>query len=135
MEKNVEEKLELYSEMFNRLYEKTSKTNPEHAIEIALTILEEVAKDLRSEQIAERRTRENPDEHAGIEGLATKKQREAMHKFGVKRIPDGLSKQEASEILDRLIGFSKEGDSTSIAETVEELNQRWTELEPQQTPR
>jgi hypothetical protein len=57
--------------------------------------------------------------------LATKKQREALHKFGIKDIPENLSKKEASEILDRLVGFSKDGDSESIAKFVEELNAKW----------
>jgi len=57
--------------------------------------------------------------------LATKKQREALHKFGIKEIPENLTKQEALEILDRLVGFSKDGDSESIAKFVEELNAKW----------
>jgi hypothetical protein len=57
--------------------------------------------------------------------LATKKQREALHKFGIKDIPDNLSKKEASEILDRLVGFSKDGDSQSITKFIEELNAKW----------
>jgi NAD-specific glutamate dehydrogenase len=133
MEKKVEEKLELYCEIYNRLYEKISKMNPEHAVEIALTMLQEVARDLRREQMTERRMRENPGGDTRSDGLATKKQREAMHKFGVKRIPEDLSKEEASEILERLIGFSKEGDSDSIAKTVEELNQKWRAPETQPT--
>ena len=39
--------------------------------------------------------------------LATRKQREAMHKFGVKDIPENLSKREVSEVLDRLVGFQR----------------------------
>jgi hypothetical protein len=57
--------------------------------------------------------------------LATKKQREAIHRFGVKDIPKNLSKKEASEILDRLVGFSKDGNSESLAKFVEELNVKW----------
>jgi hypothetical protein len=58
-------------------------------------------------------------------GSATKRQREALHRFGVKEIPEDLSKKEASEILDRLVGFSKQGDSQSIAKLVGELSAKW----------
>ncbi|MDI6799050.1 MAG: hypothetical protein QMD12_03620, partial [Candidatus Aenigmarchaeota archaeon] len=100
-----------------------------HAVEIALGIFGEIAKDLRTEQIAQLRIKQKAAEP---EGLATERQREALHKFGVKRIPENLSKEEASEALDLLIGFSKEGDNESISRIVEELNRRWAE-NPQQT--
>jgi hypothetical protein len=61
--------------------------------------------------------------------LATKKQKEAIHKFGIKDIPKNLSKKEASEILDKLVGFSKDGDSQSIAKIVEELNAKWKRVQ------
>jgi len=48
-----------------------------------------------------------------------------LHKFGIKDVPENLSKKEASEILDRLVGFSKDGNSESIARFVEELNAKW----------
>lgn len=94
----------------------------------ALWIFDEFVRDIRKrfiERKAEGKTNE--------EKLATKKQREALHKFGVKKIPENLSKREASEILDRLIGFSKESNSSSITQTVEELDQRWAKEGTQQT--
>jgi hypothetical protein len=48
-----------------------------------------------------------------------------LHKFGIRDIPENLSKKEASEILDRLVVFSKDGDSESIAKFVEGLNAKW----------
>jgi len=120
MEAKAEERIEFYCGLFNRLYDAVSKVYPEHATEISLVIFQEIAKDLRTEQIAELRMKAKVTEE-----LATDKQREALQKFGVKNIPDDLSKEEASEALDLLISFSKSGDSESISRIVEELNRRW----------
>jgi 5-methylthioribose kinase len=118
----AEDKVNFYCELFKAVYERVSKVCPEGAREVALKIIEEIAKDIRSEQ-----ARQSKVEESSIvsDELATKKQREALHKFGIKDIPENLSKQGASEILDRLVGFSKDGDSESIAKFVEELNAKW----------
>jgi hypothetical protein len=87
---------------------------------------------LRTEQIAQWRVKAK-SERAEIEELATTKQREALHKFGVKHIPENLSKEKASEALDLLITFSKAGDSVSIARIIKELNRRWKPKENKQT--
>jgi hypothetical protein len=126
MEINIDERIGLYCEIFHQLYDRISKLIPEHAVEIALGIFEEIAKDLRTEQIAQWRIKRKSEERTESEELATAKQREALHKFGVKHIPQDLTKEEASEALDLLIGFSKAGDSESITRTVKELNRRWT---------
>jgi len=131
MEAKAEEKIEFYCGLFNRLQEMVSSLNSEHAVEISLAIFQEIAKDLRTEQITQWRIKRKSDESAESEELATPKQREALHKFGVKQIPEDLSKEEASEALELLIGFSKAGDSESIARIVEELNRRWTKKENQ----
>jgi len=128
MEATAEEKIEFYCGLFNRLYEAVSNVYPEHAAEISLAIFQEIAKDLRTEQIAELRIRGMREESKGVE-LATAKQREALHKFGVKQIPEDLSKEKASEALDLLISFSKAGDKESVTRIVEELNRRWTKKE------
>jgi hypothetical protein len=125
MEAKAEEKIEFYCGLFTRLYQTVSNMNSEHAVEISLAIFQEIAKDLRTEQIAQLRIKRKP-EFAESEELATAKQREALHKFGVKQIPEDLSKKEASEALNLLITFSKAGDSESIARIVKELNRRWT---------
>jgi hypothetical protein len=132
MEIKIDERIGLYCEIFHELYDRISKLIPEHAVEIALGIFEEIAKDLRTEQIAQWRIKRKSDENAESDVRATAKQREALHKFGVKHIPEDLSKEEASEALDLLIGFSKEGDSESISRIVEELNRRWMEKKTRQ---
>jgi len=131
MEVRAEERIEFYCGLFNRLYETVSSAYPEHAAEISLAIFQEIAKDLRTEQIAQLRIRGMREESKEAE-LATAKQREALHKFGVKQIPEDLSKEDASEALDLLISFSKVGDKESVARIVEELNRRWTKKEKQQ---
>jgi hypothetical protein len=125
MEAKAEEKIEFYCGLFSRLYKTISGMNSEHAVEISLAIFQEIAKDLRTEQIAQWRIKRKR-EFAESGELATAKQREALHKFGVKQVPEDLSKEEASEALDLLISFSKAGDSESIARIVKELNRRWT---------
>jgi len=129
LEVRAEEKIEFYCGLFNRLYETVSSAYPEHAAEISLAIFQEIAKDLRTERIAEWRIRRKPTGSRGKNEseLATAKQREALHKFGVKEIPKDLFKEEASEALDLLIVFSKSGDKESVARIVKELNRKWTE--------
>ena len=89
-----------------------------------MKIIEAIAKDVRSERGFQSKAKVEVKDGEGVE-LATKKQREALHKFGLKDVPKNLSKQEASEILDKLVGFSKDGDNDSIAKFVEELNVKW----------
>jgi hypothetical protein len=125
MEIKIDERIGLYCEIFHELYDRISKVIPEHAVEISLAIFQEIAKDFRSEQIAELRMKRRVKETTETEELATTKQREALHKFGVKQIPEDLSKEEASEVLDLLISFSKAGDSESITRIIDELNRRW----------
>jgi hypothetical protein len=116
--------------LFKAVYEKVSKVCLEGAREVALKIIEEIAKDLRSEQAHQSKVEAKIEENqVADEELATKKQREAIHKFGIKDIPKNLSKKEASEILDKLVGFSKDGDSQSIAKFVEELNAKWKKFQ------
>jgi hypothetical protein len=122
----AEDKVNFYCELFKAVYERVSKVCSEGAREVALKIVEEIAKDIRSEQVRQLKAETKVEEGSVTsDELATKKQREALHKFGVKDIPENLTKQEASEILDRLVGFSKDGDSESIAKFVEELNAKW----------
>jgi hypothetical protein len=116
------EKVDFYCELFRAVYERVSKVYPEGAREVALKIMEEIAKDIRSEQACQSKVKESS---VTSDELATKKQREALHKFGIEEIPENLTKQEALEILDRLVGFSKDGDSESIAKFVEGLNAKW----------
>jgi signal recognition particle GTPase len=119
----AEDKVNFYCELFRAVYERVSKVCPEGARDVALKIVEEIAKDFRSERSSQPKAKVEAKEET-VE-LATKKQREALHKFGIKDIPENLTKQEASEILDRLVGFSKDGNSESIAKFVEGLNAKW----------
>jgi signal recognition particle GTPase len=121
-ERKIEDKIVFYCDVFKAVYESVSKVCPEGAREVALKIIEEIAKDIRSEQASQSKVEESS---VTSDELATKKQREALHKFGIKDIPENLSKKEASEILDKLVGFSKDGDTQSIAKFVEELNAKW----------
>ena len=115
----IEDTIDFYYGLFRKIYEKVSDVFCD-ASNVALEIFKEVVRDLRENQSLGKAV-ENAEED-----LATKRQREAIHKFGVKHIPEDLSKEEASEILEKLITFSKENDSTAIAETVDELNQKWS---------
>jgi signal recognition particle GTPase len=117
-------KVDFYCELFKAVYERILKVCPEGARDVALKIIEEIAKDLRSERASQPKTKVETKEDEAIK-LATRKQREALHKFGIKDVPENLSKKEASEILDKLVGFSKDGDSESIAKFVEELDAKW----------
>jgi hypothetical protein len=119
------EEVDFYCELFKAVYKRVLKVCPEGAREVALKMVEEIAKDLRSGQSHQLRGEAKVEEGFADEELATKKQREAIHRFGIKDIPKNLSKKEASEILDRLVGFSKGGDSESLAKFVEELNAKW----------
>jgi hypothetical protein len=122
----AEDKVNFYCELFKAVYERVSKVCPEGAREVALKIIEEIAKDIRSEQARQLKAETKVEEGSVTsDELATKKQREALHKFGIKDVPENLSKKEASEILDKLVGFSKGGDSESIAKFVEGLNAKW----------
>jgi hypothetical protein len=120
------EEVDFYCELFKAVYERVLKVCPEDARDVALKMVEEITKDLRSRQPYQSKVEAKVEENqTSSEELATKKQREAIHKFGVKDIPKNLLKREASEILDRLVGFSKDGDSESLAKFVEELNVKW----------
>ena len=135
MERKIEEKIDLYCEIYQGAYEKASKTNPDNARHMASEIFGQVARDLRSELISQLRRGENEIEednwkenqrgknkNENNEKPATKKQRQALHKFGIENTPDDLTKKEASEILNKLISLSKEGNSEAINQIVEDLN-------------
>jgi hypothetical protein len=143
MEKiEIEERINLYSEIYHKAYEQASKVHPDNARYIASEIFREVARDLRSELISKlqrENSRENKVKEAGENKAgnnqrdkpteendtpATEKQRHALHKFGLENVPENMTKKEASEILNSLISLSKEGDREAINEIVEELNAR-----------
>jgi hypothetical protein len=119
----MEEEIELYCRIYEKIRERLSKENPQEALNVALKIFEEVARNLRAKGIERgKRTKASGESE---EGSATKRQREALHRFGIKDIPEDLSKKEASEILDKLIELSRNKDSTALGKVVEELNRKW----------
>jgi hypothetical protein len=56
---------------------------------------------------------------------ATNKQRQTIHKYGVKTIPKTLTLTEASKIIDSLFSMSKAKDSQGIKKMVNHLNAKW----------
>ena len=128
MEEKIEEKIELYCKIYEELHERVSESNLENAGEIALRMFEEIAKDLRSEQIARWRSEGKISGDArSNEELATQRQREALERFGIKKIPENLSIREASAILNKLNNLSREQDREAIDRVIEELNRDWYE--------
>jgi len=124
MEK-VEERIERFCRIYEQIYQRVSKLNPENSGEVALRIFVEVSKNLERETEVKQRSRERQTPNRNDKKLATRKQREAIHKFGVSRIPEDLSKEDASRILNKLIGYSKANDREAVGRFVEELNRGW----------
>ncbi len=97
MKKKIEDRIELYSEIYLKAFEKALKLNSTNARYIASEIFKEIARDLRSELISKLQ-RENGKgaeiKREDIEEIqpigpkeentepATEKQRHALHKFG-----------------------------------------------------
>ena len=121
------EKIELWIKSYCRLYEmilqEVSEKWPENILRITDKIFQEMAKDIREGWISS----------PGIEGEnkerydkpATKKQRNALHKFGIENVPENLSRREAFEILEELIDLSKHGNVELLKERIEEINEEW----------
>ena len=114
----VDEEIEGYCQIFEKIRERLSKTNKDVGGEVALKIFEEVVKDLRGRRRGQRKKE-------GKEALATEKQKEALLRFGVKKVPENLKMEEASKILNGLISLSKKSDRDSVNKAVEELNRSW----------
>ena len=112
MNENVKERIDSYEKMYKNIWDKVSEKWSEYQLEISDRIFQEVAKDLRSEMISQLRKEENTTkresktefkENESGESLATAKQKQTLHKFGIEKIPKDLSKDEASDILEELI--------------------------------
>jgi len=123
MEGKVEEKIELYCRIYEQIYRRVSKLNTGNAEDIALKILDEVARELKDR--AFQKSGKNTQANEREEKLATKKQKEALHKFGVKRIPENLSMKEASRVLNKLVSLSKRNNRSALNKAVDELNREW----------
>ena len=124
MEEKIERKVEFYCLLYEKIRKRLSSLNIGDVKEAALKIFEQVIRETEKEKTSQKSKKEN--KIGGEKKLATKKQREALHKFGLKKIPKDLTKKEASEILDKLISYSKEDDREAISRLIQELNLRWS---------
>ena len=94
MDQNMQAKLDKYMDLFEELKQ---KTNDERT---ALTLLQEVSKDRRMEEIREEREVKNSEP-------ATTKQLKFMKKLGID-VPPGITKREASMLIDEELGRNGE---------------------------
>lgn len=148
---NIDERIKLYSEIYGKTYQIASKAIPDNARYVASEIFKEIARDLRSELISELRKENGKDVAIKTEGTgkpngteesnetnnqrseskegngkpATDKQRQALHKFGIERMPENLGIKEAGEILNILICHLRERDQEAIEDVVEKFNKEW----------
>lgn len=90
MDENIQTKLDNYLELFEELKQ---KTGDERA---ALTLLQEVAKDRRMEEIRQEKEGRNNQP-------ATEKQKRFMDDLGIQ-YPKTVTKQEASVLIDEELG-------------------------------
>src|SRR5574337_371721 len=141
MEQRIKDKIRLYGEIYIECLAISIKANPNNSRYMANEMFREVAKDMRSELISQLQNglqnecmevkenkaigstladaMESKEENTNP---ATENQRYALHKFGIKNVPEHLTKKEASEILNNLVCFSKEGNREAVTEIVERLN-------------
>ncbi len=143
MEQRIKDKIRLYGEIYIECLAISIKANPNNSRYMANEMFREVAKDMRSELISRL---QNGLQNEGMEAKedkvigtsladamepkeeakpATDKQRQALHKFGIERIPENLGLKEAGEILNILVLHSKEGDHEAIADLVGKFNKEW----------
>lgn len=143
MEQRIKDKIRLYGEIYIECLALSIKANPNNSRYMANEMFREVAKDMRSELISRlqhglqnqcleiKEDKANPstlvDDMEPKEEIkpATDKQRHALHKFGIERIPENLGIKEAGEILNILVCHSREGDHEAIADLVGKFNKEW----------
>ena len=142
----AEEKVKMYADLYAKAYTQLKedlldKGADYEAIQFgAGAVLHEVAKDLRTEMIDEMKTkrmdqyrRDKMDayQNRGVAGngngveaaLATNRQRNALHKFGVDYLPGDITKHEASDMLAQLTStLDQNGDVSAI---VEQFNEKY----------
>ncbi len=142
MEQKIRDKIRLYSEIYIECLEISIKGNPNNSRYMANEMFREVAKDMRSELISRLQNglhwgnieaKDDKDNGSTLandpkEGrLATDKQRAALRKFGLEKLPGSLGIKEAGEILNILVCHSREGDHDAIADLVGKFNKEWAE--------
>jgi len=123
MEGKIEGKIELYCRIYEQIYQRVSKLAMGNAGDIALKIFNEVVRDLKDR--AFQKSEESNQANEREEKLATEKQKEALHKFGVKRVPENLSMREASKVLNKLVSLSKRNNRSALDKAIDELNREW----------
>jgi hypothetical protein len=116
-------RIEFYCQLYEKVYKRVLEKNSGDVLAVVLKVFEEVARDLRGEQV--NRSSVRGDKAEG-EKPATEKQREALHKFGIRRIPESLKKGVASEVLEKLIGLSKGKENMAVGKLIEEINTKWS---------
>ena len=90
MDAKTKEKLNTYLELLGEISE---KTNDERT---AMTLLQEISKDRRMQEIREERGAKNNEQ-------ATEKQKQFMKKLGLD-FPENVTKKEASVLIDEELG-------------------------------
>jgi len=94
MNQNIQAKLDKYLDLFEELKQKTGDEKT------ALSLLQEVSKDRRMEEIREERENKNSEP-------ATTRQLMFMKKLGIE-VPPGVTKKEASISIDEELGRNGE---------------------------
>lgn len=137
-------KIELYAEIYTKCYALALTINQPNARWVANEMFRETAKDMRSELISRLHNGLQDEYMEAIDDKtigtpstdpvepkkenskpATDKQKYALHKFGIEKIPEHLGIKEAGEILNILICHSKEKDQEAITDLIEKFNKEW----------
>lgn len=126
----LNEKIEIWIDCYIKLYEmilkKVNQKWPENSLRITDKIFQEMGKDIREGWLSFPSLERNKEEKGDKKDEpATKKQRNALYKFGIENIPESLTKKEAHEILEELIDLSRHGNMELLKEKIEEINKEW----------
>jgi len=97
MEANIQAKLDSYLELFEQIKQKTQGDD-----KIALSILTEISKDRRMEEIRQEKEAKNAEP-------ATEKQKKFMKKLGMD-FPKNATKKEASVMIDEELSRNGNGE-------------------------
>lgn len=97
MEANIQAKLDSYLELFEQIKQKTQGDD-----KLALSLLTEISKDRRMEEIRQEKDARNGEP-------ATEKQKKFMKKLGMD-FPKNVTKKEASVMIDEELGRNGNGE-------------------------
>ncbi len=144
----LQAKIKLYAEIYTKCYALALTINQPNARWVANEMFRETAKDMRSELISRLHNGLQDEYMEAIDDktigtpladamepkkengkTATDKQKCALHKFGIERIPETLGIKEAGEILEILVCHSREGDHEAIASLVGKFNKKWAGIQ------